>query len=161
MLSYKNLISCAVIVLLLATISLTVAFWDNLTAKDDSKIEVGVGTVVTVNEVLAGSEKKLIPLGAILGKNDTWEITKEFDVILSKSLSEAMYLDVKVDKIFIGEEEYDGLINVEIVSNPKIISEEKVKLIFTMNNFDFDYSKVQNQKIRYSVHFSVTNDNPM
>ncbi|HHW99875.1 MAG TPA: hypothetical protein GX740_01045 [Acholeplasmataceae bacterium] len=161
MLSYKNLISCAVIVLLLATISLTVAFWDNLTAKDDSKIEVGVGTVVTVNEVLAGSEKKLIPLGAILGKNDTWEITKEFDVILSKSLSEAMYLDVKVDEIFIGEEEYDGLINVEIVSNPKIISEEKVKLIFTMNNFDFDYSKVQNQKIRYSVHFSVTNDNPM
>lgn len=88
MLSYKNLISCAVIVLLLATISLTVAFWDNLTAKDDSKIEVGVGTVVTINEVLAGSEKKLIPLGAILGKNDTWEITKEFDVILSKSLSE-------------------------------------------------------------------------
>ncbi len=161
MLSYKNLISCAVIVLLLATISLTVAFWDNLTAKDDSKIEVGVGTVVTVNEVLAGSEKKLIPLGAILGKNDTREITKEFDVILSKSLSEAMYLDVKVDEIFIGEEEYDGLINVEIVSNPKIISEEKVKLIFTMNNFDFDYSKVQNQKIRYSVHFSVTNDNPM
>src|SRR5690554_7389386 len=161
MLSYKNLISCAVIVLLLATISLTVAFWDNLTAKDDSKIEVGVGTVVTVNEVLAGSEKKLIPLGAILGKNDTWEITKEFDVILSKSLSEAMYLDVKVDEIFIGEEEYDGLINVEIVSNPKIISEEKVKLIFTMNNFDFDYSKVQNQKIRYSVHFSVTNDNLM
>lgn len=161
MLSYKNLISCAVIVLLLATISLTVAFWDNLTAKDDSKIEVGVGTVVTVNEVLAGSEKKLIPLGAILGKNDTWEITKEFDVILSKSLSEAMYLDVKVYEIFIGEEEYDGLINVEIVSNPKIISEEKVKLIFTMNNFDFDYSKVQNQKIRYSVHFSVTNDNPM
>lgn len=72
-----------------------------------------------------------------------------------------MYLDVKVDKIFIGEEEYDGLINVEIVSNPKIISEEKVKLIFTMNNFDFDYSKVQNQKTRYSVHFSVTNDNPM
>lgn len=72
-----------------------------------------------------------------------------------------MYLDVKVDEIFIGEEEYDGLINVEIVSNPKIISEEKVKLIFTMNNFDFDYSKVQNQKIRYSVHFSVTNDNPM
>ena len=161
MLSYKNLISCAVIVLLLATISLTVAFWDNLTAKDDSKIEVGVGTVVTVNEVLAGSEKKLILLGAILGKNDTREITKEFDVILSKSLSEAMYLDVKVDEIFIGEEEYDGLINVEIVSNPKIISEEKVKLIFTMNNFDFDYSKVQNQKIRYSVHFSVTNDNPM
>lgn len=161
MLSYKNLISCAVIVLLLATISLTVAFWDNLPAKDDSKIEVGVGTVVTVNEVLAGSEKKLIPLGAILGKNDTWEITKEFDVILSKSLSEAMYLDVKVDEIFIGEEEYDGLINVEIVSNLKIISEEKVKLIFTMNNFDFDYSKVQNQKIRYSVHFSVTNDNPM
>lgn len=72
-----------------------------------------------------------------------------------------MYLDVKVYEIFIGEEEYDGLINVEIVSNPKIISEEKVKLIFTMNNFDFDYSKVQNQKIRYSVHFSVTNDNPM
>jgi hypothetical protein len=142
------------ILLVLATIGLTFAYWDELADDSNGTIEVGVGTQIIIEEDLS-TEANLIPIGAIKGSNETDQILKEYNVVLSKKFNKPLYLVVEVEKVLIGDKEIFGLVNMDLEYNPYILNEVKVLLSITMNNLDMDYKDIYNQKITYSLKFSV------
>lgn len=151
----KNLFSFLFILLLLSTIGLTYAYWDSLKEDSGSTVNIGVGTNIVIEEILS-AEKKLIPIGAILGSNETHQIKKEYNVVLSKTFNESLYLNVNVGTILIGGSEYEGLINIDLYYNPNIVKEERVVILITINDIDIDYSIIYNKKITFSINFTVT-----
>ncbi|MCK9471404.1 MAG: hypothetical protein WC006_06065 [Bacilli bacterium] len=155
----KNLLSVALIIMLIAITGLTYAYWDGLSNDAGSTIEIGVGSKITVEEKVYSEDGNLIPVGAILGTNEIEQVVKEYDVVLSKTSKEPLYLNVTVSNIQIGNKEYDGLVNVDVDYNPTISAQEKVILTITMNNLNIDYSDIYGKEITYSVEFSVMNNN--
>lgn len=155
----KNLLSVALIIMLIAITGLTYAYWDGLSNDAGSTIEIGVGSKITVEEKVYSEDGNLIPVGAILGTNEIEQVVKEYDVVLSKTSKEPLYLNVTVSNIQIGNKEYDGLVNVDVDYNPTISAQEKVILTITMNNLNIDYSNIYGKEITYSVEFSVMNNN--
>jgi len=145
--------------MLIAITGLTYAYWDGLSNDAGSTIEIGVGSKITVEEKVYSEDGNLIPVGAILGTNEIEQVVKEYDVVLSKTSKEPLYLNVTVSNIQIGNKEYDGLVNVDVDYNPTISAQEKVILTITMNNLNIDYSDIYGKEITYSVEFSVMNNN--
>ena len=151
----KNLLLIVFVLMLIATTGITFAYWDNLNSKDSSVLEIGEGTKVLIHDVFDSDGKMLVPLGALMGINDVDKIVKEYEVELTKVSQEPLYLSVKVSNFKIGNIEYDGLVNINIIHDGIITDKEKVTLEFTMNNLDMDYSQIYNKEITFSVEFSV------
>lgn len=151
----KNLLLIVFVLMLIATTGITFAYWDDLNSKDSSVLEIGVGTKVLIHDVFNSDDKMLVPLGALMGINDVDKIVKEYEVELTKVSQEPLYLSVEVSNFKIGNIEYDGLVNINIIHDGIITDKEKVTLEFTMNNLDMDYSQIYNKEITFSVEFSV------
>lgn len=155
----KNLLSLALILMLIATLGLAYAYWDDLSKDSGSTLEIGVGTTLTIEDVVSSNgDIKLIPVGAILGTNEVEQIVKEYNVVLSKKSQKPLYLNAEVSNILIGNKKYDGLVNIEITKNDTIYDRGKVSLVISMNNLEIDYSEIYNKDITYSLELSVLND---
>lgn len=155
----KNLLSIALILMLIATVGLAYAYWDDLSKDSGSTLEIGVGTTLRIEDVVSSDgDIRLIPIGAVLGTNEVEQIVKDYDVVLSKVLQEPLYLNAEVSNIQIGNKKYDGLVNIEITKPETIYDRGKVSLIISMNNLDIDYSEIYNKDITYSLELSVLND---
>lgn len=155
----KNLLSIALILMLIATVGLAYAYWDDLSKDSGSTLEIGVGTTLRIEDVVSSDgDIRLIPIGAVLGTNEVEQIVKDYDVVLSKVLQEPLYLNAEVSNIQIGNKKYDGLVNIEITKPETIYDRGKVSLIISMNNLNIDYSEIYNKDITYSLELSVLND---
>lgn len=91
------------------------AYWDAVIREDDPIIDIGVGTVILVNETLQPSnELRLVPYGAFKGPNDIDHIQYEYVVKLNK----IGQLTVTSKNIMVnGIENPYGLIRVDIFTD--------------------------------------------
>lgn len=88
--SFKKYLSIALVLLLLAVTSLTVAYWDDLTKSTSGTDEIEIGTrkTLTVTGSVDFGEKKLIPEGAAKGENDVYSLTTTYTVVVNEELED-------------------------------------------------------------------------
>lgn len=145
----RNLLSIALVLLLLAVTALTFAYWDELTGNKDGTINIGEGKRIEITETLEAPErKKLIPTGKIKGVNDVYKIEVKYNVSVTEVLT-GFKLNVEVT------EKHD-LLNADVIIGE--FSEEgvaEVTITFTLNEpkDKTAYDAIINQKLNYTVNF--------
>lgn len=105
------------------------AYWDAVIREDDPIIDIGVGTVILVDETLQpNGDLKLVPYGAFKGPNDINEVLYSYAVTLNKEGQ----LTVTVKNILVnGLENPHGLVNVDIyLDEPNEIPQPSLNLLF-------------------------------
>jgi len=161
----RNLLSIALLLLLVAVTTLTFAYWDQLTANDDKDIEIGEGQTIVVNGVV-DSELKLIPTTAVLDPlTDVYEITVTYTITLNK-VNASDKVKVTLTSLTVDEDtEHAGLVNV-LFGEEEVVEDEFVELTaaqpltlvvtFTLNEpaNEEDYNAVANKEIAYSIEFT-------
>lgn len=107
-----------VVALILALIGLTAssfAYWDRLTTEDkDNTVIIGEGAELKVTKKVTVTGA-LIPITAVLGVGEVYEVVLEYDVKLSKEAQEDLVLNVEASNVLIGgDDTYSDLVNIEI-----------------------------------------------
>lgn len=169
--NYRGILSIALVLLLVAITALTFAYWDDLTGGGNGTINIGEGKTVVVGKTVEVEENKtLIPLGALQGVNDVYEVVEEFDVNIDAELAEGALAgynfnvkvtdielngnanDVVVVKLVVNGEAYDA-VDVSVDA----LQANEVKVLVSINEpTEAEYESVKQGKITYKIEFSYT-----
>lgn len=84
--SFKKYLSIALVLLLLAITSLTVAYWDKLTDTREDEIVLGERKSLTVTELVNIADKHLVPEGNALADGEVHKIEFDYKVTINKAV---------------------------------------------------------------------------
>ncbi len=118
----KNLLSIALVLLLVAISTLTIAFWDQLTGSKSNTITVGVGKSVTITETVNPNTagQVLIPEGALQGEKDVYFIKYSYVVEVNEDLAEGALTGYSFVVELSDLEDSSGLVNVVVEGSPTV-----------------------------------------
>lgn len=147
--NYKNLLSIALVLLLVAVTSLTFAYWDQLTADKDGEITLGVGKTITIenNQLPEGN---LVPHGSVTVNGDVNEIVVKYNVTASHYLSENTFTVEVTTNDPLLEAEVDTYGQFE---SGDLAKEITIRFTLTAPTDKAAYDALQEKELTYTVTF--------
>lgn len=146
----KNLLSIALVLLLVAITSLTFAYWDDLTGSKGGNVQVGEGKRITITDVVPTANQRLIPDGALkANEDDVYKISIQYKVEVTELVDNY--------ELVVTATTTNGLVNVNVINPGFTKAKEQItvtlEFTLTMPDDKAEYDSVAGKQVGYTVNF--------
>jgi hypothetical protein len=150
------------IVVMLVVISalmtgVTYAYWNSLQTNETIELNLGEGTVISVNlDSNTADGKNLVPAGVLMGEDDVDSVSFTFTAALTKAAAQDANFSVSVVEGTLkvgGAVTHAGLINVSFEAPETITDDAEFTVTITMNepkNPD-EYNAIANKAVTFNI----------
>lgn len=167
----KNILSIALVLLLIAITTLTFAYWDELFGEKENNFTIGEGKTITITETLNNSSGvTLIPSEALQGVNDVYEINFTYKVTVDQTLAANALNGYNFIVKLMSLSDTTGLVNLNVngttwtkdnvnaTVSTSAIAENIITIVVTLSNpADLtEYLEIRNKEITFALEVSLS-----